>query len=134
MRIENIAITLSFIRSTLGADLGVGRDGQLPISGPLAKPASVEQPNIVFILTDDQDLHMGSLDYMPLVQKQIASKGTSFKRHFCTTAICCPARVSLLTGQLAHNTNVTDIMPPYGKLQIPMAPKKMESFGQILIP
>jgi N-acetylglucosamine-6-sulfatase len=29
-------------------------------------------------------------------------------------AICCPSRVNLWTGQLAHNTNVTDVTPPYG--------------------
>lgn len=30
--------------------------------------ASAKQPNILFVLTDDQDLHMNSLDYMPLLQ------------------------------------------------------------------
>ncbi|KAI1173451.1 arylsulfatase-like protein [Nemania sp. FL0916] len=72
------------------------------------------QPNIVFILTDDQDLHMQSLDYMPFVKKYLTDQGTSFRRHFCTTALCCPSRVSLWTGKAAHNTNVTDVLPPYG--------------------
>ncbi|KAI0453598.1 arylsulfatase-like protein [Xylaria acuta] len=71
-------------------------------------------PNIVFILTDDQDLHMQSLDYMPFVQKHLINHGTSFRKHFCTTALCCPSRVSLWTGKAAHNTNVTDVTPPYG--------------------
>lgn len=62
------------------------------VFGPVFKPMSGKQPNIVFILTDDQDLHMNSLDYMPLLQKHLIDKGTLFKRHFCTTAICCPAR------------------------------------------
>ena len=75
-----------------------------------------EKPNIVFILTDDQDIELGSLDYMPLVQKHLINEGTLFKRHYCTTAICCPARVTLWTGKNAHNTNVTDIFPPYGQL------------------
>jgi len=72
------------------------------------------RPNIVFILTDDQDLHMNSLDFVPLIKKHLINKGTLYKKHFCTTAICCPARVSILTGKLSHNTNVTDISPPYG--------------------
>ncbi|KAI0968702.1 arylsulfatase-like protein [Xylaria arbuscula] len=72
------------------------------------------RPNIVFILTDDQDLHMGSLDYMPFVKEQLIDRGTSFRKHFCTTALCCPSRVSLWTGKAAHNTNVTDVLPPYG--------------------
>lgn len=71
-------------------------------------------PNIVFILTDDQDVHLSSLDYMPLVRKHLVDKGTYYDKHYCTTAVCCPARVTLLTGKAAHNTNITDVNPPYG--------------------
>jgi N-acetylglucosamine-6-sulfatase len=74
-----------------------------------------QQPNFIFVLTDDQDLHMNSVDYMPLLQQHLIDKGTFYKRHFVTTAVCCPARVSLLTGKAAHNTNVTDVFPPYGR-------------------
>lgn len=80
------------------------------------KPLSLQKrPNIVFILTDDQDIELGSLEYMPLVQKYLINEGTFFKRHYCTTAICCPSRVTLWTGKNAHNTNVTDVFPPYGQ-------------------
>ncbi|XMA11831.1 hypothetical protein WAI453_004622 [Rhynchosporium graminicola] len=72
------------------------------------------RPNIVVILTDDQDIHLQSLDYMPLLKKHILDEGTSYTRHYCTTAICCPSRVTLWTGKDAHNTNVTDVFPPYG--------------------
>ncbi|CAG8081231.1 unnamed protein product [Penicillium nalgiovense] len=72
------------------------------------------QPNFVFIMTDDQDLHLNSLDYMPKLQHLIGDEGATFQRHFCTIAVCCPSRVSLMTGMLAHNTNVTDVSPPYG--------------------
>ncbi|KAH0428072.1 arylsulfatase [Colletotrichum camelliae] len=58
---------------------------------------SSRRPNIVFILTDDQDLHMNSLDYLPFIKKHLIDQGTLYKRHFS-----------------AHNTNVTDIFPPYG--------------------
>ena len=68
----------------------------------------------MFILTDDQDLHMDSLSYMPYVKHHLTDHGLTFKRHFCTVALCCPSRVSLWTGLAAHNTNVTDINPPYG--------------------
>ncbi|QSZ31021.1 hypothetical protein DSL72_000582 [Monilinia vaccinii-corymbosi] len=76
-----------------------------------------ERPNIVLVSTDDQDLHMQSVDYTPLLKKHIIDQGTFFKRHYCTTAICCPSRVTLWTGKNAHNTNVTDVMPPYGGYQ-----------------
>jgi N-acetylglucosamine-6-sulfatase len=75
---------------------------------------SPHQPNIVFILTDDQDLHMDSLSYMPYLKKHLTDHGTSFQRHYCTNALCCPSRVNLWTGKAAHNTNVTDVNPPYG--------------------
>lgn len=72
------------------------------------------QPNIVFIITDDQDVHMQSLDYMPLLQKYIKDEGTTFDNHYCTVSICCPSRINIWTGRAAHNTNVTDLRPPYG--------------------
>jgi arylsulfatase A-like enzyme len=75
---------------------------------------AVTKPNIIFILTDDQDLHMNSLDYMPLVKRHLRDEGTTFLKHHCTTAVCCPSRVSLWTGKQAHNTNVTDVNPPHG--------------------
>ncbi|KAK1705628.1 alkaline-phosphatase-like protein, partial [Colletotrichum acutatum] len=80
----------------------------------LAWNVQQRQPNIVFILTDDQDEQLGSLDYMPYVQKHFVQQGTYYRKHFCTIAICCPSRVSLLTGQAAHNTNVTYVTPPHG--------------------
>lgn len=67
------------------------------------------QPNFIFIMTDDQDLLLNSLDYQPLVKRHFIDKGTMFQKHFCTVSICCPSRVSLLTGRAAHNTNVTDV-------------------------
>lgn len=82
--------------------------------GAVHAPGHSKRPNFVFILTDDQDLHLNSLDYMPKLQRLIGNQGTIFERHFCTIAVCCPSRVSLMTGKLAHNTNVTDVVPPYG--------------------
>ncbi|CAG8930847.1 unnamed protein product [Penicillium salamii] len=80
----------------------------------LTTGVSAKRPNVVFILTDDQDLHMDSLSYMPNVKKHLIDQGTYYQKHYCTVALCCPSRVSLLTGKAAHNTNVTDVEPPYG--------------------
>src|SRR4051794_7686478 len=76
-----------------------------------------QQPNILFIITDDQDLELNSTSYTPLTLKHLRDKGTTFQNHFVTTALCCPSRVSLWTGRQAHNTNVTDVKPPYGRCQ-----------------
>jgi hypothetical protein len=91
----------------------VAQTGDQFVLGPVPNPARLP-PNVVFILTDDQDLHMNSLDYLPYVKKHLLDKGTFYKKHFCTTALCCPSRVTLWTGKAAHNTNVTDVNPPYG--------------------
>ncbi|ORY55835.1 arylsulfatase precursor [Pseudomassariella vexata] len=76
--------------------------------------AASTKPNFVFIMTDDQDLHLSSLDYQPLIKKHLTDEGTTFNKHYCTVSLCCPSRVSLLTGKAAHNTNVTDVALPYG--------------------
>lgn len=76
------------------------------------------QPNVVFILTDDQDVHLDSLSYQPLVKKYLIDNGLTFQHHYCTVAICCPSRVNLWTGLAAHNTNVTDVTPPYGEISL----------------
>ncbi|OTB06196.1 hypothetical protein M426DRAFT_10012 [Hypoxylon sp. CI-4A] len=87
---------------------------QVPLTSSHGPELQRKQPNVVFVLTDDQDAHLGSLDYMPLVKKHLLDRGTYFNGHYATTAVCCPSRVTLWTGQLAHNTNVTDVKPPYG--------------------
>lgn len=92
-----------------------GPANQQPITltdGWTGQPQS--RPNIVFILTDDQDLHLNSIEYMPFLKKHLIEHGTFYKRHFCTTALCCPSRTTIFTGKNAHNTNVTNVVPPYG--------------------
>ncbi|KAH8799680.1 alkaline-phosphatase-like protein [Xylogone sp. PMI_703] len=73
-----------------------------------------KSPNMLFIMSDDQDLLMDSMDYMPKVHSLLAAKGTTFSKHYCTSSLCCPSRISLFTGKCVHNTNVTDVKVPYG--------------------
>jgi arylsulfatase A-like enzyme len=89
---------------------------QLPLIRPEYDGVYLDQnrPNVVFILTDDQDVHLNSINYMPQVRKHLLDKGTYFNKHYCTTAVCCPSRATLWTGKAAHNTNITDVNPPYG--------------------
>jgi N-acetylglucosamine-6-sulfatase len=88
----------------------------LLLAGIAAAAGQVARPNFILIMTDDQDLLMDSIDYQPAVQKHFKQEGTWFKKHFCTVALCCPSRVSFLTGKAAHNTNVTDVSAPFGNL------------------
>ncbi|KAI9373875.1 alkaline-phosphatase-like protein [Aspergillus egyptiacus] len=58
---------------------------------------------------DDQGKYLGGLAHMPRLQA-----GTTYDKHFCSTALCCPSRANIWTGRMPHNTNVTDVNPPYG--------------------
>ena len=60
-------------------------------------------PNIVLLLTDDQDLLLGSLEAMPAAQRLLGDGGTTFTNFFAHTPVCCPSRGQLLTGRYMHN-------------------------------
>ncbi|GME22789.1 uncharacterized protein E0L32_010836 [Neofusicoccum parvum] len=70
---------------------------------------AAKKPNIVMIMSDDQDYRLRSLDYQDVVNQEIIDKGVLLTNHFVTTAQCCPSRVSFHRGQMAHNTNHTDV-------------------------
>jgi arylsulfatase A-like enzyme len=84
-------------------------------SGSATPPSGERAPNIVFILTDDQDLP--SLAQMPQVQALLADRGMRFTRHYVSLSLCCPSRVSGLRGQFAHNTGIYKNGAPDGGFQ-----------------
>lgn len=70
----------------------------------VAAPAQNRPPNIVLIMTDDQDV--ASLTAMPNVQRLVADQGTVFANSYASYPLCGPSRSSLLTGQYPHNHGV----------------------------
>jgi N-acetylglucosamine-6-sulfatase len=72
--------------------------------GCLPQEPSTDKPNIVLILTDDQDAR--SLDYMPRVKAQLIDRGTTFDNGFVTDPLCCPSRATILRGQYVHNHTI----------------------------
>lgn len=120
MKLFAAAATAGLIVATEGAAIGSNVQSVLQsvLLGLNESQQSSKPPNILFVITDDQDLQLDSISYTPLIQKHLRDKGTFFRNHFVTTALCCPSRVSLWTGRQAHNTNVTDVNPPYGECDL----------------
>jgi N-acetylglucosamine-6-sulfatase len=84
----------------------------LAIAGPALAQAPAKPPNIVFVLSDDEDL--GIHAYMPQVKALIEDRGAMFENFFVPYALCCPSRASILGGQYPHNTLVLGNLPPEG--------------------
>eukprot|EP01084_Bolivina_argentea_P080735 146220_1 len=61
------------------------------------------KPNIVFILTDDQDITLDGMKYMSKTNKIIVENGIEFTNAFVSTPICCVSRASILSGRYVHN-------------------------------
>lgn len=76
-------------------------------------PPGARSPNIVLILTDDQD--MASLDGMVNLKQLVIDQGMRLDQHYVTLSLCCPSRISGLRGQYAHNTGIyTNGLPDGG--------------------
>ncbi|MEX2105679.1 MAG: sulfatase [Solirubrobacterales bacterium] len=84
---------------------------------------ATERPNFVVIQTDDQTLdslyatvNLGGapVPVMPNTLGLIAERGVALNRYYVPYPLCCPSRVSLLTGRYAHNHNVRGNVQPNG--------------------
>ncbi|HYO39516.1 MAG TPA: sulfatase [Nocardioidaceae bacterium] len=97
------------------ASFPAGRPTAAPaglVSAGAPAPAQSARPNIVTIVTDD--MRTDDLRWMPQVRRLLAGGGLTFRNSFSPYPLCCPARASLLTGQLAHNHRVLSHRPPFG--------------------
>jgi N-acetylglucosamine-6-sulfatase len=72
--------------------------------GAAAQGGGDPRPNVVMIMTDDQDT--ASVKVMKAVERKLARRGTTFKKSFATFPLCCPSRATSLTGQYAHHHGV----------------------------
>ena len=82
-----------------------------------ATGAEPQPPSFVVIQTDDQTLDglyatftpfpgAAAIQAMPNTLELLAKRGMTFNRYYVSYPLCCPSRVSLLTGRYAHNHNV----------------------------
>jgi Sulfatase len=70
-------------------------------SAPTTPQKASLRPNVVVILTDDQDRR--SLRVMGDTRRLLARRGVTFANAFATYPVCCPSRATFLTGRYAHN-------------------------------
>ncbi len=83
---------------------------------------SNNQPNIIFIMSDDHTsqawgIYGGVLENYAVNHniKRLAHEGVVLDNAFCTNSICVPSRASILTGQYSHINqvyNLTDALDP----------------------
>jgi len=81
----------------------------------LAAAQSGPRPNLILIITDDQQ--WATISAMPAVQTNFAQQGIKFTNVFATTALCSPSRASILSGQYAYHHGVHDNDAPDGGFQ-----------------
>lgn len=118
-----------------GLALSVGRAGaveapEIPVrtfdnpEEPSIDP-NPEPPSFVVIQTDDQTLDELYATFrsfpgapetraMPNTLDLLAKRGETFNRYYVSYPLCCPSRVSLMTGRYAHNTGVKGNVQPNG--------------------
>ena len=93
---------------------------------------SQEQPNIIFILVDDQRYDFLSFKGHPWMQTphidRLAENSMYFDRAYVTTSLCSPSRASILTGQYAHTHRVIDNDTPVPE-GTPTFPEELQGQG-----
>ena len=74
--------------------------------------SSANQPNIVFILTDDHGCWAlgaaGNREIITPNLDRLARTGARFDQFFCASPVCSPARASILTGRIPSQHGVHD--------------------------
>ena len=80
------------------------------VAAPAQAPAG--RPNIVFILSDDEDVAINA--FMTRSRPILQDAGATFANAFVTYPLCGPSRTSILTGLYPHNTGILGNEPPLG--------------------
>jgi N-acetylglucosamine-6-sulfatase len=106
------AVAALVLAVSLLVALGAGDAGYL---ADAATAQGKKRPNIVVVMTDDQ--RQDDLQVMNRVRTRLVDKGVTFDNYYATFPLCCPSRVSFLTGQYPHNHGIVSNLPPDGGFQ-----------------
>jgi len=91
-----------------------------------------EQPNIIFIMTDDHAYQAISAYGSKLMQTpnidRLANEGMLFNKGYVTNSICSPSRAVALTGKFSHLNGVRDNLDVFDSTQVTF-PKILQESG-----
>ncbi len=82
-----------------------------PDRRPPGEPC-MDCPNIVFALTDDQDVMLGGWTPMLKTQNLVSFRGANLTGYRIHTPICCPSRSETVSGRYFHNIKSSLALPP----------------------
>lgn len=66
------------------------------------------RPNIILFITDDQTVGTVSRDTMPNTWRWMWQGGRAYPDFSISDPLCCPSRMTIMTGRYPHNTGVID--------------------------
>lgn len=88
----------------------------------------VEQPNILFVLSDDHAVNAIGCYNKRLSDEvrtpnidQLAAEGMLFTQTFCTNSICSPSRATIITGKYSHKNGIYCLNQYFDSTQVSSA-------------
>jgi len=98
----------------------------------LAISSQAQQPNIIYIMSDDHDADAISVYNKTFINTpnmdRIAKEGMKFTNCFVGNSICSPVRATVLTGQHSHLNGIKDNRTPFDGSKITL-PKLLKEAG-----
>src|SRR6185503_20146771 len=98
----------------------------------LAISSHAQQPNIIYIMSDDHDADAISAYNKKFISTpnmdRIAKEGMRFTNCFVGNSICSPVRATVLTGQHSHLNGIKDNRTPFDGSKITL-PKLLKEAG-----
>ena len=82
----------------------------LLLSPACNKPEKTVQPNIIYIMTDQQAFDAMSCAGNPLVHTpaldRLAADGVRFDQAYCAFPLCVPSRAAMFSGRMPHEAGI----------------------------
>lgn len=106
-----------FLRLSTGGSIAAGLSLSGCESGRIRQTDTKKQPNIIFLLTDDQRWDTMGCTGNPIIQTPnmdaMANDGVRFTNAFVTTSICASSRASIFSGQWTSRHGIKDFATPF---------------------